>query len=72
MTILLFIPFCITTLIAVSSFIYFFLSMFLIILDDKTIYTDEEEEITMFEISVSFFTCLISSWVSYWLLEKII
>ena len=72
MTILLLIPFCITTLIAVSSFIYFFLSIFLIILDDKTIYTDEEEEITMFEISVSFFACLISSWISYWLLEIII
>lgn len=72
MTILLLIPFCISTLIAVISFIYFFLSIFLIIVDDKTIYTDEEEEITMFEISVSFFTCLISSWISYWLLEKII
>ena len=72
MTILLLIPFCITTLIAVGSFIYFFLSMFLIIIDDKTIYTDEEEEITMFELSVSFFACLISSWISYWLLGKII
>ena len=72
MTILLLILFCITTLIAVISFIYFFLSMFLIILDDKTIYTDEEKEITMFELSVSFFACLILSWISYWLLETII
>ena len=53
---LLAVPLCISVLIAICSFIYFFLSLFLFLVDNKALYTKEEledeEEITIFELSL--------------------